>query len=153
MWESKWMILCFFDINALYLPDMLDLKPQAISLTEICCILSLRVWVGDQDLWISWRRHLVVYQALWTGSSSCCCVVYMSIHMCIGQRSILDVPQSLLQHFKIFIDCTCSLTISYMFITCGLLSASALFLNLPPNPVIPFLTTISFPNSCLVLVL
>lgn len=132
MWESKWMILCFFDTNALYLPDVLDLKLQAIFLTGICCILPLLVWVGDQDLGISWRRWFIKS----CGQVPVACL-HSCIHVCtycIGQRFILDVPQSLLQHFKIFIDWTCWLTISYMFITCGLLLASILsYLLLAPS--------------------
>lgn len=81
------MILCFSDTNALYLPDVLELKSQAISLTGIFCILSLLVWVGDQDLGVSWRRWF---------TKSCgqvplpvvllyvCIHVYMYAHMYIG---------------------------------------------------------------------
>lgn len=81
------MILCFSDTNALHLPDVLELKSQAISLTGIFCIFSLLVCVGDQDLGVSWRRWFI---------KSCgqvplpvvllyaCIHVYMYAHMCIG---------------------------------------------------------------------
>lgn len=68
------MILCFFDTNALYLPDVLDLKLQAISLTGICSILPLLVWVGDQDLGISWRRWFI---------KPCGQVPVVLLHVCI----------------------------------------------------------------------
>lgn len=74
------MILCFFNTNALYLQGVLELKPQAISLTGICYIflLILGRWPGPVDF----------IEKLF------------GMYMWVEATLILDIPQSLLHFFK-----------------------------------------------------